>query len=194
MLLHCGKTAHLLDPLEYLAADIDAVSGRSIVQRTIVCMDLVAKHGRSSGKHILCDQILADNDDHNARRTYVLLNTAVDHTILGDIHRLGEEAAGNISHKRMSLGVGKGLKLGAIDGIIFTDVDIIRILGNVQIRAIRDVREGLVCRGSHLYCFTVNLSFLISLLRPLTSNNVGSLLILHQIHGNHGKLLAGSTL
>ena len=94
----------------------------------------------------------------------------------------------------MSLGVGKGLKLGAVDGIIFTDVDIIRILGNVQIGAIRDVREGLVCRGSHLYCFTVDLSFLISLLRPLTCNNVGSLLILHQIHGNHGKLLASSTL
>ena len=112
-------------------------------------MDLVAKHGRGSGQHILSDQILADNDNYNTCRSHVLLHAAVDHTVFGDIHRLRKEAAGDISNKRMTLGVGKGLKLRAVDGIILTNIDIIRILGNVQIGAIRYVREGLVSRGSN---------------------------------------------
>ena len=44
----------------------------------------------------------------------------------------------------MSLSVGKLPELRPIDRIILTDVDIVSILRNVQIRAVGNITEGLV--------------------------------------------------
>ena len=193
-LLHNLQTAHLFQPLEHLAADIDAVCGRCVVQGIVVRMDLISEHGGGARKHILGNQILTDNHDNDTCRPDVLLNAAVDHTVLRDIDRLGQKAAGNVRNKRLALCVRQGLELRSVDSVVLTDINIVRILTDRQIRAVRDIRKGLILRRSDLIRLAVNRSLLICLLRPLTRNNIVSDLILHQVHGNHGKLLAGSTL
>ena len=84
----------------------------------------------------------------------------------------------------MALGIGKGMELGAVDGVVLADIDVIGILGNVQIGAVRDIGKGLVFGRSHLDSFTVFAGFLPCLLGPLARYDVGCLLILHQVHGN----------
>ena len=88
-LLHCFQTAHLLQPFKYLAADIDAVCGRRIVQRIRICMDLITKHGRCTGKYIFGDQILTDNYNNHTSRSDIFLYAAIDHTVFCHIYRLG---------------------------------------------------------------------------------------------------------
>ena len=94
----------------------------------------------------------------------------------------------------MSLGVRKGFELGSVNGIVFTNIDIVRILRNGQIAAVRDIRKGLIRRRSDFNRLTVNLSLLISFLSPLSRDNIGCLAVFHQIHGNHGKLQACPSL
>ena len=50
----------------------------------------------------------------------------------------------------MSLGVRQLEILGAVNGIVLTNVDIVSILRNVQIGAIRNIGEVLILGGSNL--------------------------------------------
>ena len=89
----------------------------------------------------------------------------------------------------MTLGVGEGLELGAVDGVVLADVNIVSVLGNIEVGAVGDIGEGLVCGGSHCNCVAVDLCFLVSLLSPLTCDYVSRLLVLHEVHRNSRELL-----
>ena len=52
----------------------------------------------------------------------------------------------------------------------------------------------LILGRSDLICLTVQGSLLVCLLRPLTGYDVVCHTVLHQVHGDHGKLLARTTL
>ena len=87
MSLHSLETAHLLDPLEYLAADVDTIAGRGVVQAVVVCLSFPLEHGGSAGENVVGDEILADYRDYNTCRSDVLLNAAVDNAVLGNVNR-----------------------------------------------------------------------------------------------------------
>ena len=193
-LFHFFQAAHGLQPFEYLAAYIDAVSVRSIVQAACVRMGLVGQHGRRSRKGVLCDQILPDDHDDHTCRSDIFLYTAVYDSVFRDIHRLRQETGRHIRHQRFALGIRQGLKFGSIDRIIFTNVYIICIGTDRQIGAVRDIGKGLILRGSDLICFSVFLCFLIGFLCPLSGHDVVRDLVFHQIHGNHRELLGRASL
>ena len=88
MSLHSLKAAHLLYPLEYLAADIDTVAGRCIVKRIGISLRLPLEHCGSCGVNVISDEVFTDYSDNNTGRANVLLNTAVDNAVLCYVYRL----------------------------------------------------------------------------------------------------------
>ena len=157
-------------------------------------MGLVAQHGGGARKYVLPDQILPDDADDHTGRADVLLHAAVDHAVLGHVHRLGQKTAGHVGHQVFPLGVGQLPELGAVDGIVLADVDIVRVLADGKIGAVGDVGEGLVRGGSHSVGLTEELGLLPGFLRPLAGDDVVRHLVLHEVHGNHGKLLGRAAL
>ena len=183
--LHAFEAAHLLDPLEHLTADVDAVARRRIVKGTVVSLDLPVAHSRSLlERRTVSDQILTDNNNLHACRADILLNAAIDNTILRHINRLREEAGRNIGDKDVALCVRQFLILCSINRIVFADIHIVCILRNIQIGAVRNIGEGLVRRRCNLNDFAVLFSFLSSLLCPLAGDDVCSLAVSHQVHRN----------
>ena len=80
-LLHGFQSALLLQPFEDLAADIDSVTRRSVVEGSGLRLDIVAHDRRCLRKNILADQVLTDDHDNNTCRSDVFLDTAIDHTV-----------------------------------------------------------------------------------------------------------------
>ena len=84
--------------------------------------------------------------------------------------------------------------LSSIDRIIFTDINIIRVLGNRKVGAVRDIRISLILRGSDPVDLSVLFCLLSRLFRPLSSDDIIRRSVLHQVHRDHGKLLGSATL
>ena len=157
-------------------------------------MGLVAEHGGGAGQHVLGDQIFPDDGDDHAGGADVLLRAAVEHSVLGHVHRLGQKAGGNVGNEGLALGVGQLPELGAVDGVVFADVDIVRVLVNGQVGAVGDIGEGLVGGGGHSVGGAVHFGLLPGLFRPLAGDDVIGDFCFHQVHRHHGKLLAGAAL
>ena len=194
-LLDGFQSAHLLQPLEYLAANVNAICRRCIIQGLCVCLCLPFQHGRGvCNRCFFRNQVVPNNHDDNTSRANVLLNAAPDDTVLGNINRFAQEAGRNVCNQRLTLGVREGLELCTINGIVFTNINIICIWINRQIGAIRNVREGFIFGRCNLHCLSVLLCFLISFLCPLTRYNVICNAIFHQVHRDCGELLRCTTL
>ena len=118
------------------------------------------------------NQIFPDNGDDHACRSNVLLYAAVDHAVLLYVDRLTQETGGYVSNQRLTLGVRQLFIFCTINGVVFADVNIVRIIINGQIGAVRDIGESLILRRGNLYSLAVLLCLLISLLCPLTSDNI----------------------
>ena len=86
-----------------------------------------------------------DHDDH-AGRSDIFLNAAVDHAVFLHIHRLRKETGRYVRHKCFSFRVRKFLELRAVDRIVLTDIDIVRILGYRKVGTVRNIGECLVFR------------------------------------------------
>ena len=145
-------------------------------------------------RQILADEILTDDDDDHTGRTDVLLNACVDHTVIGDVAGLGEEHGGLVGNKDMTLGVGKLLPGHTVDGLILADIDVVGILGNVEIGAIGNVGVVLILAGGGDDDFADLLCLSDGLLGPCAGLNVNGLAVLHEVHGDHGELEGGAAL
>ena len=86
------KPPLFFQPPENFSTNIDAIGWRCIVHRTIVRVNFVAHHCRCARQYILRYQILTDNADHNPSRSYILLDTAINHPVLCNVNRLGKKA------------------------------------------------------------------------------------------------------
>ncbi len=75
-----------------------------------------------------------------------------------------------------------------MDGLVFADVHIVRILRNVQITAVGDVAEITVLAGGNHVDFAVLFGFGNGFLGPSASLHVAGHAVLHQVHGDHGEL------
>ena len=157
-------------------------------------MGLIAEHGRGSGQHVLGNQVFPDDGNDHTGGADVLLHAAVEHSVFGHVHRLGQEAGGNVGDQRLALGVGQLPELGAVNGVVFTDVDIVRVLVDGQVGAVGDIGEGLVGGGGHRVGGAVHFGLLPCLFRPLAGDDVIGNPVFHQVHRHHGELLACAAL
>ncbi len=187
-LLHRFQPALLFEPLEDLAADVNPISRRRIEQRFVVGMGLKLEHGGYGGGDLVGDEILADDDDNHARRADILLRSAVDHAVFAHVHRLGEEAGGNVGDKGLALRVGQRVELCAVNGVVFTNIDIIRILGDGEVGAVGDVREGLILRGRNGICLEILFRFGKRALGPVPGNDIIGNAVFHQVERQHREL------
>jgi len=90
-LVHRFQTADFLQVFEDLTADVDRPTVGGVVERVIRVMDIVAQVGRDLLIQISADEIFADDDNRETGRTDILLNAAVNQTVVADVHRLGKE-------------------------------------------------------------------------------------------------------
>ena len=157
-------------------------------------MGLVVHVDRQLVAQVVPDQVLADDGNDHTGGAHVLLDTGVDHAVIGDIAGLGQEHGRLIGHQDFALGVGQRLIGGAVDGLIFADVDVIGFRVHGQVGAVGDVREVLVLAGSQHIDFAELLGFLIGLFRPAAGDDVIGHAVFQQIHGNHGELQGGAAL
>ena len=143
---------------------------------------------------VLPQQVLPDDDHRHAGGTHILLYARPDQAVLGDIAGMGEEHGGLIRHQDLALGVGQMEIGGAVDGLILADVDIVCVLGNVQVRAVGDIGEILVSRGGDDLHLTVLLGLLDGLFRPGAGLHIARNAVFHQVHGDHGELDCAAAL
>ena len=178
---HRSEPTVLLDPLEDLAADVDAPAVGRVVERAGVGLRLEAQHRGHAGQ-VLGDEVLAHDHDLHARGTDVLLDAGVDQAVTRDVDRLGEEHRALIGHQDVALGVGQLRELGAVDGVVLADVEVARVLADGQVGAVGDVREVLVGRARHRHGVAEDLRLLEGLLGPVAGDDVVGLAVGREVH------------
>ena len=81
-----------------------------------------------------------------------------------------------------------------INGVVLTNIYIVCIRADRKIGAIRNIGECLILRRCDLVCLSVFLCLLPCFLCPLSCNDIICHSVLHQVHGDHGKLLGSTAL
>ena len=157
-------------------------------------MGLVAHVGGNEVGQIVPQQILPDDDNGHAGRSHVLLYAGPDQAVVGDVAGTGEEHGGLVRHQHLALGVGELVIGGAVDGLVLTDVDIVGVVRNVQIRAVRDIGEVLVGGGGNDLHLAVFLGLFQGLFGPVAGLHIAGHAVFHQVHGDHGKLHGAAAL
>ena len=192
--IHCFQTAIVQQIAEHLAAAVDAPAVGGVVHRAVVGMGIITHVYGNLGIQVSADQILTDDDDGHTGGADVLLNTTIDHAIIADIAGLGQEHGGLVGNQNLTLGVGQLLEGGAVNGFVFADVNIVCVFPDGKVAAIGQVGVVAILGTGDALNITVFLGFLESLIRPCAGDDVVSHAILHQIHGDHGKLQCCATL
>ena len=157
-------------------------------------MGVVAHVDGHLGVEVLADEVLADDDDDHAGRADVLLHARVDHAVVADVAGLGEEHGALVGNEDVALGVGQLLPGHTVDGLVLADVDIVGILGDVEVGAIGDVAVVLVLGGSGDDDFAVLLGLSDGLLGPGAGLDVDGLAVLHQVPGHSRELQRSAAL
>ena len=157
-------------------------------------MGLVHQVDGGLGVQIVTDQILTDDDHGHAGGPHVLLHASPDQAVVRDVAGAGEEHGGLVGHQHMALGVGQLVPSGAVDGLVFADVDIIAVVGDVQIAAIGDVGEVLILGGGDDVHLAEFLGLGNGLLGPCAGFHIAGLTVLHEVHGHHGELHGAAAL
>ena len=186
--LHLLETAHVEEPLEDLAADVDAVARRRIVHGAVLGIGRELAHRRREGHHVLGHHVVTDDADHDARRTDVLLCAGIKICIFLHVDRLGQEAGRQVGDEVLSLRVRQIPVFRAVDRIVLADVNVICILADWKVRNVRDVGERLILGGRDLIGRAVLLRFLVRSLRPLAGHDVIRDAVLHEVHRQHREL------
>ena len=151
-------------------------------------MGLVAEIGGDEFRQILPDQIFPDDDNGHASGADVLLDAGPDQTVFADVAGAGEEQGGLVRHQNLALGIGQIVPGGAVDGLIFADVDVIGVVRDVQIGAVGEVGEVLIGGGGDDFDLAVPLGLGNGLFAPGAGLHIAGHAVFHQVHGHHGKL------
>ena len=155
-------------------------------------MGLEPQHGGGAGTDVFRDQVLADDDDGQACRTHVLLSASVENAEFFNRQRLGQRHGRDIRNQRNIAGIGDFGELGAVDGIVHADIEI--ICGGVEFRLIQlgDIGEGLVggrCDDVDVLFTQQQFCFGSGLFRPLAGQDIVDLAGFgRKVKGNHRKL------
>ena len=176
MLLHGFKTTLLLDPPKGEHGDVNGVNGGRVETGFLGDVCLVIQH-RGDLPTGLAEEVLANDDERDARGAEVLLSPGVDDAEALQGEAAAEDIGGHIGHEGR-VGSGEVLKLGTEDGIVARQVDVAKTRGNLDV--LGDVVVVLVLgTGQDLYP-TEHLSLLDGLGGPGTGIDVARRLVFPQ--------------
>ena len=182
-LFHCLDTALLLDPLEVLQGAVDGNCGRRVEHTALLDVCAVVEHGRDGSAH-LAQEVFLNDAEGDACHAEVLLSTAVNHAVLADIDRTGEDVATHVcNHGHRAVEVCENL--GAVDGVVRRDMEVVGISRDGEV--LGDVGKVPVGTRCHLHHFAEELGLLLRLGSPDAGVQIGSLL-LQEVVGHHAEL------
>ena len=182
-LLHGPYAAHLLDPLEHEAEDVDAVCGGRVVHGFLVGHGLPVQHDRIFFQRVAAQQILTHDHDRNTRGAHVLLRARVDHAVFGNVHRLRQDVGRHIRHQRHAdRRLGVVLVLGAVDGVVGADVEVIRVRTDIQLSLRRHAVEIALLGGEGNVDVAELDGFLVGIIGEVAGDCIVRLAGLHQVH------------
>ena len=141
---------------------------------------LIAQHGRRAGQAVP-DQILAHHRDCHTGRSHILLYAAPEDAVIRDLLGRRKEAGGDIGDQGLSLGIRRLMKDCAVNRIVFAEIEVVRILPNRQIRAVRDIAVDLVLARRDSAHIAVERCLLHGFLGPLSGDNVLRLAVFHEV-------------
>ena len=95
-------------------------------------MDGIFEHG-GADRHLAAQHILSHDDEGDARGSEVLLRAGVDQGVLVHVRDLAHDAGGHVGHEG-GAAVGQIVPLGAEDGVVLGDVDIVDVIAEVLAR------------------------------------------------------------
>ncbi|MPM21367.1 hypothetical protein SDC9_67811 [bioreactor metagenome] len=81
-----------------------------------------------------------------------------------------------------------------MNGFVFADINIVRVVVDRQIASVRNVRKILILAGCNYVDLAVLCGFFRRFLRPGAGDDIVRNAVLHEIHRNHGKLQRCSAL
>ena len=113
---------------------------------------------------VVPDKVFPDDDHYHSCWTNVFLDTSIDETIVRYVTWLAEEHGGLVGNQDVSLCIWKLIPCHTMDCLVFTDIYIVCIFRNIQVRAVWNICVVLVFTGSGNYDFTTLLCFSDSLL------------------------------
>ena len=114
--------------------------------------------------------------------------------VIRDIDRFGEETGGDVCHQGFALGIRQFFVFGTVNGVVFADINIVGILIDRKIGAIRNIAECLILTGCNGVCGSVKLCFLPCLLCPLSGDNIIADTVLEQVQRYCSELLVSAAL
>ena len=94
----------------------------------------------------------------------------------------------------MPLGVGQRRDPVAVDGLVLADVDVARIVADVQIGQVGNVAKVLVLAARHDLGVAKDLGLLVGFLGPVASDDVVRLAVGGEVHEHRGKQQAVAAL
>ena len=192
---HRLQAAAVLDPVADEPQQVDGEGGGRVEHGVGVGHLLVVQDG---GGHRTGppQQVLAHDDDGQARGTHVLLGACVDEAVAGDVDGPREDRGGEVGHERDVAGVGHVVELDAADGLVGRVVQVAGGLGDGEGAGLGRGRVGgggLV--GGHDDVELVGAGLLDGLGGPLAGVEVGDRVTGGgQVEGDAGELGAGPAL
>jgi len=147
----------------------------------------VVQHGGDIAAHA-AQGILADDGEDDAGGAHVLLGATVDKVIFAHVHRAGHDVRRHIGDERAGA-VQIFVELGAVDGIVGGDVEVIQVGRNIE--SLGDIGVVLVLGAGDGVGVAEALGLLEGLAGPNAGVQVGGLL-LQEVHRDIEELEGGA--
>ena len=191
-LLHRGDAAHLLEIAHVEHHDVDWPAGGRVVEAVVRRMDGIFEHG-GADRHLAAQHILSHDDEGDARGSEVLLRAGVDQGVLVHVRDLAHDAGGHVGHQG-SAAVGQIVPLGAEDGVVLGDVDVVDVIPEILAGDLGDVGVARLFGGRDQADVAVFYRFFISLLGEVARHDVVCATLLQKIEGDRLELRGRAAL
>ena len=192
---HRLQAAAVLDPVADEPQQVDGEGGGRVEHGVGVGHLLVVQDGGSHRAGVP-QQVLAHDDDGQARGAHVLLGAGVDEAVTADVDGPREDRGGEVGHERHVAGLGHVVELDAADGLVGRVVQVAGALWDGEGAGLGGGRVGgggLV--GGHDDVELVGAGLLDGLGGPLAGVEVGDRVTGGgQVEGDAGELGAGPSL
>ena len=187
---HCGDAAHLFEITHVEHHHVNRPAGRSVVKAVVLCLRGVFEHG-GANVHFAAEEFLFDDDERNACGSEVFLCACVNERVFVDVRDFTHDAGRHIGNEGCSA-VGGVVPLGAENGIVFGDVDIIDIVSEILAGNLGDIGEVFVFGGGDEADISVFAGFFVSLFGEVARDDVVGATFLQKVE-RHGFELGGSS-
>ena len=193
---HFGQPAELVDdPVGHQLNHVDGEGGRGVQQRLALGQHLVVDHRRQIGRRTR-DQVVADDDDRDARRTGVLFGAGEQDAVFLHSHRPREEVGRGIADQgHVADGRLRG-ELDALDRFVHGEVGVGRVRVELQLVLFGHAVEiARLAVPGHVHG-PLGFGFVVGLFAPRAAKDVIGRLAraMEQIHGHHAELEQGPAL